>query len=100
MLGIIQLRSKPALLSGNLFSASPAYMLTASPHCLPLLTQRDWCAFAFAFASAGKSIPARMAIMAMTTRSSMSVKARRRRLVGSKAELGVGMMGAGFIKVG
>ena len=34
-------------------------------------------AFAFAFDSAGKSIAARMAMMAMTTRSSIKVNAQR-----------------------
>src|SRR5438552_7953061 len=42
-----------------------------------LFTQLMPIAFCFALASAGSSSPARMAMMAMTTSSSMSVKARR-----------------------
>src|SRR5688572_1356452 len=52
-------------------------MLIANPHCFWLLVQRVFCAFFLALARAGRSMPARMAIMAMTTSSSMSVKARR-----------------------
>src|SRR5258706_6526341 len=44
-----------------------------------LLMQAIACALLFALASAGRSNPARMAMMAMTTSSSMSVKARRTR---------------------
>jgi hypothetical protein len=44
---------------------------------LALLMHLIELAFAFAFAKAGKSIPARMAMMAMTTRSSIRVKPRR-----------------------
>src|SRR5437667_5876533 len=75
MLGIIQLRSKPWLLSGNELFASPAYMVRASPHCLQLLAQSTLSALALAFASAGNNKAARMAMMAMTTNSSMSVNA-------------------------
>src|SRR5947208_11206830 len=75
MLGMIQLRSKPLLLSGNESLASPAYMVRASPHCLQLLAQSTLSALALAFASAGNNKAARMAMMAMTTNSSMSVKA-------------------------
>ena len=44
------------------------------PHCLRLDTQ--WMLFAFdlAFERAGSNMPAKMAIMAITTKSSMSVK--------------------------
>src|SRR6185437_11909202 len=43
-----------------------------------ILFKQELCwALNFALASAGRSIAARMAIMAMTTRSSMRVKARR-----------------------
>src|SRR5207244_13292559 len=73
MLGIIQLRSKPWLLSGNELFASPAYMVRACPHCLQLLAQSTLSALALAFASAGNNKAARMAMMAMTTNSSMSV---------------------------
>src|SRR2546429_1433754 len=75
MLGIIQLRSKPWLLSGNELFASPAYMVRASPHCLQLLAQSTLSALALAFASAGNNKAARMAMMAITTSSSMSVNA-------------------------
>src|SRR5437763_6663519 len=75
MLGIIQLRSKPWLLSGNELFASPAYMVRASPHCLQLLAQSTLSALALAFARAGNNKAARMAMMAMTTNSSMSVNA-------------------------
>src|SRR5947208_2638589 len=53
-------------------------MIHASVNCLVLLRQAMLNALDFAFASAGKSSPARIAIMAITTSSSMSVKARRR----------------------
>src|SRR5258708_26844035 len=50
-------------------------MRKASPTCLRLLTQLMRAALALALASAGRSKPARMAMMAITTNSSMSVKA-------------------------
>ena len=40
--------------------------------------QLDWQALALALASAGRSIAARMAMMAITTSNSMRVKAERR----------------------
>src|SRR5262245_17899747 len=58
------------------------------------------CAFVFALARAGKSMPAKMAMMAMTTRSSIKVNAARngrrngcefiflKRLLGSMFKLG------------
>ena len=39
-------------------------------HCTP-------CAFSFAFVNAGKSIAAKMAMIAMTTNNSMRVNARK-----------------------
>src|SRR5260221_526749 len=42
--------------------------------CLVLFMQEMPVAFALAFESAGRSIPARIAMIAMTTSSSMSVK--------------------------
>src|ERR1051325_9163210 len=45
----------------------------ASVICLTLLKHFTWFARALAFASAGRSIAARMAMIAMTTRSSISV---------------------------
>ena len=47
----------------------------ARPICFWLLTHLMRCARALAFARAGKSMPARIAMMAITTNSSMSVKA-------------------------
>src|SRR5438045_510020 len=61
------------------------------PHCLTLLRQAVVCALALALASAGKSIAARMAMMAITTSSSIKVKApevtRRRRIADVKADI-------------
>src|SRR5437016_2023743 len=56
---------------------SPLYRIHANVSCFVLLKQAMLSAFAFALASAGSSSPARIAIMAITTSSSMSVKARR-----------------------
>ena len=56
---------------------SPAYMIQASESCFWLLTQViDW-ALSLARLKAGSNIAAKMAMMAITTRSSMRVKARR-----------------------
>ena len=52
-------------------------MITANPSCLRLFVQAMRFAVSFAFASAGNSIPARMAMMAMTTSSSINVNAPR-----------------------
>src|SRR5688500_6107021 len=46
--------------------------------CFMLFRQYILCPFAFAFASAGKSMPARMAMIAMTTSNSIRVKAANR----------------------
>src|SRR5437016_15809 len=51
--------------------------MQAMPICLRLLRHFVWRAFPLARARAGRSSEARMAIMAMTTNSSISVKARR-----------------------
>src|SRR5436190_4829131 len=51
-----------------------------SPNCFMLLRHAMPWAFVFALANAGKSKPARMAMMAITTRSSMRVKAFRQEL--------------------
>src|SRR5437016_6325265 len=56
---------------------SPLYRIHAKMSCFVLLKQEMLSALDFALASAGRSNPARMAMMAMTTSSSMSVKARR-----------------------
>src|ERR1051326_6635171 len=73
--GDIQLKSIPSELSGKKSLLSPPYMLMAVPHCLRLLLHWARMAEALALPSAGKSIAAKMAIMAMTTRSSMRVNA-------------------------
>src|SRR4030095_7153847 len=49
----------------------------AKPHCLQLLAHNVLCALAFAFDSAGRSIPARIAIIAITTNNSIKVNAWR-----------------------
>src|SRR5439155_7029007 len=54
------------------------------PICFKLFTQEIRCALALAFARAGSSRAARMAIMAMTTSNSIKVKPRRRSMVGLK----------------
>src|ERR1035437_9885856 len=53
---------------------SPAYMIRPRPICRLLLMQAIPLAFSLALASAGSNIAARMAMMAMTTSSSISVK--------------------------
>src|SRR5512146_383658 len=69
--------------SGILSSQSSAYILKANPHCFMLFMQVIACALDLALERAGSSIAARMAMMAMTTSSSMSVKAsKRERLAG------------------
>src|SRR5439155_24408591 len=54
------------------------------PICRRLLMQLADLPFSFAFANAGNNIPARMAMIAMTTSSSINVKAAKieRRLLG------------------
>ena len=61
---------------GNLSPLSKAQVRKAKPICLRLLTQLMRWARALARASAGNSMAARMAMMAMTTNNSMRVKAR------------------------
>src|SRR3954470_17944184 len=53
------------------------YMFIARPTCLLLDRQEVWRAFSRACAKTGKRMAARIAIMAMTTSSSMSVKPLR-----------------------
>jgi len=50
-------------------------MMSARANCFMLFIQDIPWAFCFALDNAGNSIAAKMAMMAMTTRSSMSVKA-------------------------
>ena len=52
---------------------SEMYMNQAKPICLSWLVHEIDCAFSRAFARAGNSIDAKMAMMAMTTSNSMSV---------------------------
>src|SRR5713226_1048261 len=70
----------PALVTetdqGNLSPLSLAQMRRPKPTCFSLLIQSRRLAFALALASAGRSNPARMAMIAMTTNNSMSVNAR------------------------
>src|SRR2546430_1511098 len=61
--------------SGNRSRLSSAYIRMASPSCLILLAHLIFIALDFALARAGNSSAARIAMMAMTTSSSMSVKA-------------------------
>src|SRR2546427_2976713 len=70
--------SEPSLLGGRASPFSSTYMCHPNCNCLRLFTQAMDCALCFALLSAGNSRPARMAMMAMTTRSSMSVNALTR----------------------
>src|SRR6266704_3519210 len=70
--GDIQLKSIPRELSGKKSRLSPAYMLMATPHCLRLLAHCALTAAALALFNAGSNMLARMA---MTTSSSINVKA-------------------------
>src|SRR5438876_10225042 len=54
--------------------------MTAVPICLQLERQAVWRAFSRAWANTGNRIAARTAMMAMTTSSSMRVKALRCRM--------------------
>src|SRR5437016_253184 len=60
---------------GYLSPLSPLQMRNASPTCFKLLTHAMRLALALAWASAGKSMPARIAMMAITTSNSIKVKA-------------------------
>src|SRR5687768_3176208 len=55
---------------------SPAYKLHPNINCLLLFWHMIPCAFVFAFESAGSSMLARIAMMAITTSSSIKVKPR------------------------
>src|SRR5436190_24232056 len=54
---------------------SLGYMKQARPSCLRLFTHLICCAFTLALLSAGNSIEARIAMLAITTSSSIKVKA-------------------------
>src|SRR5450759_4835399 len=58
-----------------LSSLSSAYSCQQSCNCFVLVKQAVMCALLFALANAGNNIAARIAMMAMTTRSSIKVKA-------------------------
>src|SRR5215831_16289940 len=60
-------------LEGSQSLLSVAYIIQKLANCFSLLVHWMRLAANFALAKAGKSIAARMAMMAMTTRSSMSV---------------------------
>ena len=64
---------------GIRLSYSEMYIVTARPICLQLFRQADWPALAFALARAGNNSPASIAIMAITTSNSISVKALAKR---------------------
>src|ERR1039458_9053873 len=64
--------------SGKVSLLSPAYMYWAKPHCFMSLVQLILWAFALALASAGSNSAARMAIIAITTSSSIKVNAHTR----------------------
>ena len=67
------------MLQGRLFfSLSVTHMMTAKVHCFILAVHLIREALAFALAKAGRSNPARMAMIAMTTSSSISVKPKPR----------------------
>src|SRR5439155_13289139 len=68
----------PSKLPGKSSLFSSANMKWPRASCLLLFITYTPAALAFALDSAGSSKPARIAMMAMTTRSSMSVNAHRR----------------------
>src|ERR1700722_13112070 len=63
------------MFSGRPCPVSLIYIKPASVICLTLFKQAVCCAFLFELARAGSRSAARMAMMAITTRSSTSVKA-------------------------
>ena len=56
---------------------SDTYICNAMPICFSLFMQKICCALALACARAGRSMAARMAMMAITTSNSISVKPYR-----------------------
>src|SRR4051812_44468978 len=67
----------PFRLGGNQSLASEAYNMIAKPSCLVLPMQRMPWALVCALASAGSNMPAKMAIIAMTTSNSIRVNPLR-----------------------
>src|ERR671937_41447 len=66
----------------------------ARPSCLRLLPHLSRLAASRTFCTAGRRRPIRTAMMAITTRSSMSVKAGRRRMAGLLSGTGGGRAGS------
>src|SRR6185436_21192679 len=64
----------PVFTGGKYSVWSPAYIINASPICLLLLTHAIPFALPLALDSAGSSIAARIAMIAITTSNSISVK--------------------------
>ena len=65
---------------GYLFSFSSTYMSIATASCFTFDKHVTCLARSFALAKAGKRMPARMAMMAITTNNSIKVKAGSRLL--------------------
>src|SRR6516165_10333420 len=63
--------------AGNMLPLSSKYICIPRPNCFRLLVHAAWAAFWRALLKLGKSMAARIAMMAMTTSSSISVKAQR-----------------------
>src|SRR6266498_666220 len=70
--------SPPSRFPVSLSLLSSSYRIQASPNCLPLFKHMMPWALVLALASAGNRSPARMAMMAMTTNSSIKVNAHSR----------------------
>ena len=68
--------SVPNWRAGYLLSLSSVNIIAASPSWRMLFAQAMRLPVSFALPSAGRSIPARIAMMAMTTSNSMSVNPR------------------------
>src|SRR3569833_405275 len=64
----------PLFAVGNLSLLSSVYSVVKTIVCFRLLRQEVLSALLFAFANAGNSIAARMAMMAITTSNSINVK--------------------------
>src|SRR6266568_7187293 len=75
LLALVWLGNSTGLLGTSQSLFSWTYMVQASCNCFRLLRQTMACALALARARAGKSKAARIARMAMTTKSSIRVKA-------------------------
>src|SRR5262245_12237801 len=69
------LLGRPSSAASSISLLSSAYNLQPTINCLPLFKQAIPCALVFALDNAGISIAARIAMIAITTSNSMSVKA-------------------------